>query len=131
MSLSRKTPPNIGIQPWSHDFMLPAEIKMMTQLPYTDMLSLSLRLCVLCVNDTKVIWCHPVSVAIIMAQQNGSVKCCGYICCCWWGARAAVVKTEEAEQKQTGTAFPTCTPPGNAVSLIPRTGFVHFWPHRE
>lgn len=36
-------------------------------------------------------------------------------------------KTEEAEHKQTGTAFPACLPPGNAVSLIPRTGFVPFF----
>lgn len=32
--------------------------------------------------------------------------------------------TEEAEQKQTGTAFPACLPPGKAGSLIARTGFV-------
>lgn len=71
-----------------------------------------------CVSDIKVVWCHPVSVAIIMPQQNGSVKCYGCICCCWWGAQAAV-KTEEAEQEQkqeqeqTGSVFSACPHPGN------------------
>lgn len=67
-------------------------------------LSLCVRVCVcvLCVIDTKVILYHPVSVAIVMAQQNRSVKCCGYICCYCRGVWAAVEKTEEAEQEQTG-----------------------------
>lgn len=47
------------------------------------------------------------------------------------GAQAAVEKAEEAEQEQTGTVFPTCLPPGNAVSLILRERFVQFWLHRE
>ena len=34
-----------------------------------------------------VIWRHPLSIAIVMAQQKRSVKCCGYICYSRRGAR--------------------------------------------
>lgn len=82
--------------------------------------------CMLCFHDSKVICCHPLSVASAMAQQNSSVECCGYICCCWWGARAAVEKTEGSGAEETGTLFPTCPPPANAMSLIQGMWFVYF-----
>lgn len=79
------------------------------------MSALSLCVCMLRVTDTKVIRCHPISVAIVMAQQNGSGKVLLHLLLLVGGPRLLWRKPRKQNRSKLGLCFHHVLHRGKAV----------------
>lgn len=112
----------------THGVMLPAEIRMMTQLWHAKFVLVWVHVVCQRYQGYLVSPSFPSHLQCLSKSAQKSVAATS--AAAGGGAQAAVEKPEGAEQEQTGSAFPSCLPPGNAMGLIPKTGFVHFWLQR-